>query len=329
MPRTPIAQFRVNMLLRKHPFLLREANLITTRAGSTMLRVTLADRSGTISGVQFDVPGHIVESLTPGTLVEVSGRVNEYRDELQVAIDRITPVDLDDLSEFLPMARRPIHEMLAEFEALRASIRQPDLARLLDALFGDAALMKAFSQAPAAKTFHHACLGGLLEHTLCVARLVETACTLYPELDRDLAITVALLHDIGKVRAYNPRTFEMTDEGAVWGHLYMGASQVEHTIASLEGFDKELGLRVVHAILAHHGRLEHGSPVLPMTLEAIVLHAADQLDGDARGAIDQFERSQGETGSFTRHSLMHETRLYRGSQEPSEQEQLSFWKLKQ
>lgn len=326
MPRVPIAQFRLNMPLRKHPFLLREANLITTRAGSTMLRVILADRSGTIPGVQFDVPSHIIESLTPGSGVEVTGRVSEYRDELQVAIDRITPVELDDLSEFLPTARRPIGEMLAEFATLRSSIRQPDLARLLEALFGDAAFLKAFSQAPAAKTFHHACLGGLLEHTLCVARLVETACTLYPELDRDLAITVALLHDIGKVRAYNPRTFEMTDEGAVWGHLYMGASQVEHIIASLEGFDKELGLRIVHAMLAHHGKLEHGSPVLPMTLEAIVLHAADQLDGDARGAIDQFERSQGETGSFTRHSLMHETRLYRGPQDTSDEQQLAFWK---
>jgi 3'-5' exoribonuclease len=311
MPRVPISDLRLGMSLRRNPFLLREVSLSATRAGSTMLRVTLADRSGTIPGVQFDVPSHIVESLTPGGGVEVTGRVGEHRDDLQVSIERIVPADLGDLVEFLPAARRPMAEMLAEFDAMRASVRDPDLARLLDALFGDAAFYKAFSEAPAAKIYHHACLGGLLEHTLGVARIVQTACGIYPELQRDLAVTVALLHDLGKVRAYDARSFDLTQEGIIWRHLFIGASQVEQAIAQLPGFDAELRLRVVHAMLASHGKLEYGSPVVPMTLEAIVLHAADMMDGDARGALDHLERSRGDTGSFTRHSAMHDARLFR------------------
>jgi len=311
MPRLAVSDLRLGMSLRRNVFLLREVNLSATRAGSTMLRVVLADRSGAIPGVQFDVPNYVVESLKAGDGVEVTGRVGEYRDELQVNIERILPAELEDLSVFLPAARRPMREMLAEFDALRASIQQPDLARLLEAIFGDGTFYQAFTQAPAAKLYHHACVGGLLEHTLCVTRLVETACSLYPELQRDLAVTVALLHDLGKVRAYDPRSFDLTQEGVIWSHLYIGASQVEHAIAQLAGFDAELRLRVVHAVLAHHGKLEYGSPVVPMTLEAIVLHAADMMDGDARGALDHLERSQGDTGSFTRRSAMHDARLFR------------------
>lgn len=313
MPRICIADLRINMSLRRQLFLLRDAQLSGTRGGGTMLRVTLADRSGTIAGVLFDAPSHIASSLTTGGGVEITGRVSEYRDELQVAIERIAPAELDDLSEFLPVARRPMAAMLSEFDALRASIQNPDLAGLLKVLWGGAETYRAFTQAPAAKSLHHACVGGLLEHTLCVAHLVLSACEIYPELDRDLALTVALLHDLGKVRAYDPRSFNFTPEGEMWGHLYMGASQVEHAIDQMPDFDGELRWRVVHALLAHHGKLEYGSPVLPKTLEALVLHAADMMDGDTRGALDQLERSEGDAGAFTRHSTMHDTRLFRGT----------------
>ncbi len=314
MARMTVSQLRANMTLKKHQFLLRDKSVSTMRTGNAMLRVTLADRTGSILGVYFDVPSTVPDSLVVGQGVEVSGRVGEFRDQLQINIERIVPAQLTDPAEFLPAARRATHQMLAEFDALRASIKNPDLARLLAAIFGDQEFYQAFTQAPGAKFNHHACVGGLLEHTLSVARLVQTACELYPELDRDLAITVALLHDLGKVRAYQPLSFDLTEEGSLWTHLYMGASQVEHTINTLQGFDPELRLRVVHAILAHHGTLENGSPVMPMTLEAIVLHYADNLDGDARGASDHLERTDVDKGAFTEMSSMHGTRLYRGSQ---------------
>lgn len=313
MARIPVAELKLNTILRKQAFLLRDKVVSTTRTGNPMLRVTLGDRTGAISGVMFDVPAHVADSLVVGGGVEVTGKVSEFRDQLQVNLERIVATPLPNLEEYLPSARRPIAEMEAELDALLADITQPDLARLLTAILGDPETYHAFTHAPAAKVNHHACIGGLLEHTLSVARLVLTACDLYPELDHDLVLTVALLHDLGKIRAYDPVSFQLTEEGILWTHLYMGASAVEHAIDALPGFPVELRLRVVHAILAHHGRLEHGSPVVPSTLEAIVLHYADHLDGDARGAIDQIARTPADGGAFTDRSLMHETRLYRGS----------------
>jgi len=312
MRRIHVAEFKLNMPLRKHLFLLREKRLTTTRAGSPMLITTLADRTGAIPGVFFDVPSHVPGSLQPGRGVEVSGHVGEFRGQLQVNITRIAPAQLLDLEEFLPAARRSIQEMTEELDALMASIRDSHLSRLLTSVFDDAQTFKAFAQAPAAKRNHHACVGGLIEHTLAVAQLVLASCDLYAQLDRDLVLTVALLHDLGKIHTYDPVTFGKTDRGAMWEHVYMSAWQVDRHIEALPGFPSELRLRVVHAILAHQGRLEYGSPVLPMTLEAIVLHNADRLDADAQGFIDQLARPQGEGSSFTERSLMHDTRLYRG-----------------
>lgn len=311
-PRTTVANLSLNMALRKQTFLLREKTIYTTRTGSPMLRVVLSDNTGTIPGIMFDVPPNVSDALEVGSGVEVSGRVGEFRDQLQITIEHIVPANLEDLSAFLPSARRPQAEMLAELDALLADIHNPHLSRLLTLLLDNAQLRQQFIQAPASKLNHHACVGGLLEHTLSVTRLVITACDLYPELDRDLIITAALLHDIGKVHSYDPLTFGFTEEGALWSHLYIGASMVEQAIANCPGFPAELRLRIVHAILAHHGKLENGSPVVPMTLEAIVLHYADNLDGDARGAIDHFQRDETNSGAFTERSLMHDTRLYRG-----------------
>jgi 3'-5' exoribonuclease len=310
--RSSVASLTLNMAIRKQTFLLREKTVYTTRTGSPMLRVVLADNSGTIAGIYFDVPTQVSDSLVLGGGVEVTGRIGEFKDQLQISLERIVPIVLESLTEFLPSAKRPAGEMLAELDALLADVRNPHLCRLLSMLLDDITLRQRFIQAPASKVNHHACVGGLLEHTLSVTRLVLTACDLYPGLDRDLAVTVSLLHDIGKVRSYDPMTFAFTEEGALWSHLYIGAAMVEQSIANCPGFPAELRLRVVHAILAHHGKLEHGSPVLPMTLEAIVLHYADNLDGDARGAVDHLQRDDANESTFTDRSLMHDTKLYRG-----------------
>ncbi len=314
MPRIPIAQLRLNTTVRQQSYLLRELTLSTTRSGSYMLHVTLADKTGSIPGVFFDASPGLADNLTVGQGVEVAGRVSEYRGRLQLNLERIVPSELVDLAEYLPMARRPLPEMERELQEVIASIQHPDLSALLRVLL-DENTLQTFTRAPAAKYNHHACVGGLVEHTLDVIHVVLTGCAAYPELNRDLVVTAALLHDLGKVDAYNPITFELTEEGLLWGHLYRSASRVEAAIALQPEFDPELRLRLVHAILAHHGLLEHGSPVLPMTPEAILLHNADKLDGDLRGAIDHLERAVDEANAFTERSFMHETRLYRGTQE--------------
>lgn len=312
MPRVPIADLQTDMSLRKEIYLLRTKTLTTMRNGGLLLRVTLADKTGTIQAVQFDPPGHLVDALVAGKGVEVAGRVTSYKDQLQVTLERIVPASLPRIEDFLPTSSRPLADMQAEFDDLRASVKQPDLARLLDALFDDAETYRAFTAAPAAKAFHHACVGGLLEHSLAVARLAQTACALYPALDRDLVITLALLHDLGKIRAYDATSFEPTTEGTLWTHLYIGAAQVEKAIDALPGFDAQLRLRLVHALLAHHGKRENGSPVVPATLEAVVVSYADNLDAAAQGITDFADGHEVDEAGFTDYSAMHETRLYAG-----------------
>jgi len=311
MPRIPVQQLRINMTVRKQPFLLREKSVSTTRTGSLMLRVLLADRTGPINGVLFDAPGYVIDSLIVGSGVEVSGRVDEYRGQIQMNLERIEAAELQNLEDFLPSSRRLLKEMVAEFDALRLSIQNFDLARLLDVLFDDEVFYKAFTTAPAAKFNHHACVGGLLEHTLAVAELVKTTAATTPEINLELALTAALLHDIGKIQSYNPVSFDLTKLGYLWGHLYISASIVERTIATMPDFDVELRDQLVHAILAHHGKLENGSPVKPMTLEAIALHRADDMDSAVRGALDELERTGEDSSAFTPYSNMQDGKLYR------------------
>lgn len=313
MRRISIEELQPGLAVNKQAFLLRDKSLTATRSGSSLLRVMLGDRSGSIPGIMFDAPTRLFQDLVIGKGVEVTGRVEEYRDALQIRLDRILAIELPDLAEFLPSSRRPIGEMQQQLDALIDSVQQTDLNRLLLALLGPGARDRiAFREAPAAKRMHHASRGGLLEHTLSVVSLVEAACAAHPELDRDLALSIAILHDLGKIRAYDPTTFDLTDEGALWGHLYISASAVEAAIGELAGFDPQLRLKLVHGILAHHGALVHGSPVVPMTAEAMAVHHADTMDADLQGAAEAFSRPDGQSGPYTGWSQMHETRLYRG-----------------
>ncbi|NLT74611.1 MAG: HD domain-containing protein [Chloroflexi bacterium] len=322
MPRIPIESLQPGASVSKQVFLLRDKSLSPTRSGVSLMRLVLGDRSGSIPGIMFDAPANWFQQLEVGQGVEVTGKIEEYRDTLQIRLDRVTRTSIEDLGEFLPGASRPIPAMQRELDQVIASVQHPDLSRLLLAILGQGSELRgAFCEAPAAKTLHHACRGGLLEHTLSVVSLANapfeerTPSTLEDggqSLMRDLAITLGLLHDLGKVRAYDRTTFELTDEGALFGHLYMSASLVEAAIALLPGFDPNLRLRVIHGILAHHGTLEHGSPVVPMTREAIAVHHADAMDADLQGATEVMARPDAQTGAYTAYSPMHETRLYRG-----------------
>ncbi|MHB1318379.1 MAG: 3'-5' exoribonuclease YhaM family protein [Anaerolineae bacterium] len=319
MPRTLVEGLQPGSAVSKQQFLLRDKSLTATRSGASLLRVVLGDRTGSLPGIWFDAPPRLFQDLVIGKGVEVTGKVEEYRDALQIRLERMTVTELADLSDFLPSARRPIGEMQRELDALIESVQQADLKRLLVTLLGNGASARpVFREAPAAKKLHHACRGGLLEHTLSVARLAEAACAAHAELSRDMVVTLAILHDLGKLRAYDPTTFELTDEGALWGHLYISASLVQAALADMEGFDPQLRLRIIHGILSHHGKLEHGSPVLPMTPEAMAVHHADAMDADLQGAAEAFGRPDAQSGAYTGFSQMHETRLYRGVGEDAE-----------
>ena len=180
----------------------------------------------------------------------------------------------------LPASRFDPDQMFAEVRALVAAVRQPQLRELLLGLLDDPEIGPAFRAAPAAKGIHHPFLGGLCEHTLSVLQLGWRLCDHYPQLDRDLVTAGCLLHDLGKTRelAAGDGGFEYTDEGRLVGHLVIATQWIHERAARIDGFPRELALHLVHLVAAHHGKLEYGSPKEPATLEALAVHAADELD---------------------------------------------------
>lgn len=313
MNRLKVADLRASMQLQKVPFLLAGMDRATDRNGDEYLRLTLRDKTGDIEARFWRVPAGLPDQLTAGQGVTVTGQVTEYRGSLQVNVSSLFASELEDIDEYLPTARRPQEEMLDELRRLRGSIKNGYLRRLLEAILDDPAFGPRFRSAPAAKIYHHACVGGLLEHSLDVARQVILTAKRYPEIDRDLAATVALLHDVGKVDSYDLKgTFDLTDAGKLLGHIYMGAALVQQAIDGISGFPQELRFRVLHAILSHHGDLEKGSPVTPRTPEAVALHYADSLDGSLRGWVDHVDRETSVEAAWTPWSNMHGGELYVG-----------------
>jgi len=316
MTRLNVADLEQGMSLKKAPFLLATLEEAIDRNDNAYLKVTLRDRSGDLQGRYWRVPEGVADRLTVGKGVEVSGQVEDYKGTLQVRVQNIVACEIEDWAAYVPTARRPQQELVDELQRLISSIKNPWLKQLLKEVLGDPGVQDAFLLAPAAKRYHHACVGGLLEHSLDVARLVIAVSRRYPELDRDLGATVALLHDIGKMDSYERYgAFDFTDAGQLLGHIYMGAARVEAAINRIDGFPDELRLRVVHGILAHHGEKDKGSPVTPRTPEAIVVHYADNLDGSLRGWVDHVSRERTVDTAWTSRSGMHDASLYIGSGE--------------
>ncbi len=311
-----VRDLRDGTRLRGEVFVLLEKQLAQTREGSLYLKAVLGDRTGRVEVRYWDVPTQLYSLLEVGTGVQVDGTVTSYppeSGELQIHIDRITPIALEDLQEFLPHAKRSLSDMVEELGHLVGEIKDPHLLALLDILLSEQSFRDIFFKGPAAKMYHHACIGGLLEHSLAVANLCRYLYGRHPELNRDLLLTAALLHDVGKVSAYESTPgFNLTDEGRLVGHVVQGALIVNQAVVRVETFPSGLRVALLHAILAHHGAQERGSPVTPKTLEALALHHADWLDGDLRGFMDHVQTEPVTESEWTRYSRMFRTELYRG-----------------
>ena len=309
-----ISDLRPGMQIRDAVYLLVEKQVRTAKNGSLFLSARLRDASGEIDARFWDLPQGVAEPLEVGQGVLVTGEVSSFRDRPQLRLDVILPHAVE-ARDFVPAPSRPLEEMRASLEGYVRSVADPWLRRLLEKVFLDAEFLPRFLEAPAAKEYHHACLGGLVEHTLGVTHLAEVVTQAYPLLPRDLILTVALLHDVGKVEAYEwEGGFRRSDEGRLLEHIYLGSRRVERAIEALEGFPAELRWRVMHALLAHHGEQTAGSPVRPQTLEAVVLHLLDMLDARVRGFQDHVERRAAPGASWTEWSGMFGTALYRGEE---------------
>lgn len=265
-------------------FALRARELRATRAGEAYLTMEVADRTGRITCVMFR-PDRVAESVPSGTVVAVEGTVTSYRGVLRISATSLRPSRQHDPEDLLPVGQRDSAELLAELRTLVRGVTDPGLAALLRAVFGDRAFMRRFRSCPAAQSFHHAYLGGLLEHTVSVARLCRGLATLYPHADAELLVAGALLHDIGKVdELLWDTSIDYTDEGRLLGHVVLGERRLQRAISAVGGaLGRETATRLAHVIISHHGELEWGAPKRPSTLEALLLHHADNLDAKAAG----------------------------------------------
>lgn len=289
-------------------FLVKDKIMAMAKNGKPYMTLKLMDKTGEIEGRVWDNVDELSAIFDRDDFIAIRCKASVYLGKMQLVISELVRVPDDRvlLADFLPESDRPVSEMEQELASLVAGITDPHLKALLGAFFGDPELMALYRIAPAAKGMHHVYLGGLLEHSLAVARLVDTIVPLYGGLNRDLLVAGALLHDVGKVREMTYlRSFDYTDEGKLLGHITIGVEMVQERIAAIPGFPAELAMLLKHMLLSHHGQYEYGSPKRPKTVEATILNYLDDLDSKINGIRTHLRK---ETESQSRWSSYH--RLY-------------------
>jgi 3'-5' exoribonuclease len=272
--------------------------------GRPFLRLSLGDRSGAVAAVVHDGVEDAEPLCRPGAPLRVAGRYErDARYGPQIVVSEVAPpapgsFDLTDLVESSP---HDVEQMEHDLRQLVSTVRHPHLRALLDRVLGEhTETWRRFRGAPAAKHYHQAYAHGLLEHSLSVALGVHALAASFPGIDHDVAVTGALLHDVGKLEAYTagPGHIDMTDAGRLLGEIPLGYYRIRREIEDMPGFPPETAQAVLHIILSHHGALEHGSPVVPCTREATLVHHIDNLGGRL-GSFDRLEKSLARGQSWT------------------------------
>ncbi len=276
-------------------FLLLSRQTRNTRANKPYLSMILCDKTGQLEARVWDpTDARIAKDIDRGDFVKARGSVSRFDDRLQMRIEQLRlalPEEIDK-ADMMPATTYNVDELWSALMAFVESFSDTHLKALITTLLSEPALAQAYREAPAARQLHHAWLGGLLEHVVSLLRLADRVAPNYSLLHRDLLLTGVILHDIGKVRELSwDAGFEYTIEGTLLGHIQMGIELVEKTIDGLPDFPPRLRTLVVHMILSHHGKLEFGSPKLPMIPEALVLNFVDDLDAKMQAITSEFERS--------------------------------------
>jgi 3'-5' exoribonuclease len=266
------------------PFALRSKEMRAARTGDAYLALELADRTGHVPAVWFR-PEREGTAIPVGAVVRVRGTVTSFRGTKRVSVESLRAAESWDPEDLLASGPRSPEELSGEFKALVAGVKDGALRRVLRAVFGDRPLFDRFCSCPGAQSYHHAYRSGLLEHTVAVATLCRSLSEVYTDVDGDLLVTAALLHDVGKCDelAYDT-AIEFTDEGRFLGHVLLGVRRIhDAAMRSRTQIAPERLMLLEHAVLSHHGELEWGAPKRPSTVEALLLHHADNLDAKAAG----------------------------------------------
>lgn len=266
------------------------------KSGEPYLALTLSDRTGTIEAKMWDGVPEAMHTFDQDDFIKVRGLINKYNNRFQLTIHKLRKCDEQeiDFTDYLPATKKNVEELWTKVAAYVESFQNPHLKALIKAFMADPDIAKAYKCAPAAKTLHHAFIGGLLEHVVSLMDACDLILRNYPHLNRDLVLTGVFLHDIGKVHelAY-ARSFSYTTEGQLLGHMIIELDMLHKKLLGLPDFPAELKVLVEHLIISHHGQYEFGSPKLPMFPEALLLHYMDDLDSKIESMRAHFEREIG------------------------------------
>jgi 3'-5' exoribonuclease len=298
-------------------YLVKEKRVATTRNGKAFMSLVLADRTGDIPARVWDRAEALSGLFHEGDVIQIDGKAGSYRDQLQITVSGLELFTGTLEPEiFIEACPEDPARMVRDIRDLLRGSQDVHLKGLVESFLYDREFMARFRKAPAAKSFHHGYLGGLLEHTLSVCRLAVHAADHYPQLNRDLLMAAAFLHDIGKVRELSyDLMIDYTDEGRLVGHVILGVAMLDEKLEGLREFPEELAVKMRHLILSHHGEYDFGSPKMPKFLEAFALHLIDDLDAKINGIGRFMERDRHE-GAWTDFNRMFGRFFLKGELEP-------------
>lgn len=302
-------------------YLVKQKRVGVTRNGNPFISITISDRTGDLEAKIWDGVEGLSELFNEGDIVEVEGYAGLYRDQIQVTVSGLKLQDGKfDPEIFMESAPVDPSEMMASLREILREIDNAHLLALIDRFLSDRRFIDRFKKAPAAKNLHHNYLGGLLEHTLSVCRLSKMTAMHYPQLDGDLLLAAAFLHDIGKTKELKyDLSINYTDEGRLVGHVVLSAEMVDKKIRECKNFPDELAVRLKHMILSHHGQYEFGSPKRPKFLEAFALNMIDDLDAKIIG-LSRFMEGDRQKGPWTEFNRLFDRYFLKGEIVPVEDE---------
>src|SRR6202142_2455276 len=299
------------------------------KSGEPYLALTLGDRSGHIDAKMWDNVEEALDTFEQDDFLKIKGLLNKYKNRFQITIHKLrTMGDSEiDFADYLPKTSKDIGELWRTLAGFVASFQDPHLKALVEAFMSDPEIAEAYRNAPAAKTLHHAYIGGLLDHVVSLCRSCDLLSRNYPQINRDLLLTGAFLHDIGKIHelTYN-RSFSYSTRGQLLGHMIIELEMLQAKLAGLPNFPSELKVLVEHLIISHHGQYEFGSPKLPMFPEALMLHYLDNLDSKMESMRATFEREAGSESAWSSYNPslgrpLLSTAKFLEKEEPTESEE--------
>jgi len=296
-------------------FLVRDKITAMAKNGKPYMTLKMMDRTGEVEGRIWDQVDQFSALFGKDDFILVNAKASVYMGKMQLIVQDVKKIqeELVDLGDFLPVSSRSAVEMRNELDSILESITNPHIDALLRAFFDDPNFFTLYSRAPAAKAMHHAFLGGLLEHSLAVVALANDVAARYSQVNRDLLICGALLHDVGKVSELSyQRSFDYTDEGKLLGHIVIGVQMIDDRIRDLIDFPQELSMLIKHLLLSHHGQYDYGSPKRPKFLEAVILNFIDDLDSKINGVQTHIDKETDREENWTNYHRLYDRYFYKG-----------------